>query len=222
MPVLNKHRDHIPNNSVYIGRGSIWGNPFVIGKDGDRDEVCDKYETYLDHQIESGNITNKDLKSLQGKDLVCYCSPCRCHGDYLNKIVNQEVFKVIIAGGRDYTDEATAIKKIDPILINHPEYEMVTGCAGGADQIPYWYKDFRGIHVEEFPADWNNILVPNAIVKYGRNRRPYNAHAGFDRNLKMALYADALIAFWDGRSTGTKNMIDVARAHGLQVRVIRY
>ncbi len=45
--VLNKHTHGIPEGAVYIGRGSPWGNRFVIGRDGTRDEVCDKYEAWL-------------------------------------------------------------------------------------------------------------------------------------------------------------------------------
>jgi hypothetical protein len=72
---------------VYIGRGSLFGNPFVIGKDGDRNEVCDKFEQML--------LANQDLiqtvkSKLKGKDLVCFCSPQRCHGDTLLRIANAE------------------------------------------------------------------------------------------------------------------------------------
>lgn len=71
--VLNKHRDTIPSDAVYIGRGSPWGNPFKIGRDGSRDEVCDRYEREV--------LPHLDLTPLVGKDLVCFCAPQRCHGD---------------------------------------------------------------------------------------------------------------------------------------------
>jgi hypothetical protein len=70
---------------VYIGRGSKWGNPFVIGRDGDRDEVCDRYAEWFYtqlHLIES-------LQELAGKNLGCYCKPERCHGDFLVKMAQQ-------------------------------------------------------------------------------------------------------------------------------------
>lgn len=38
----------------------------------------------------------------------------------------------------------------------------------------------------------------------------------------MAQNADALVAFWDGKSRGTKHMIDLADKYGLKVRVIKY
>lgn len=83
MPVLNKHRDRIPPGAIYIGRGSRWGNPYVIGKHGNRDEVCDQHEEYLASQIDSGTVSLNDLAQLHGKNLVCFCTPARCHGHTL-------------------------------------------------------------------------------------------------------------------------------------------
>lgn len=71
--VLNKHVSGIPAGAVYIGRGSPWGNPFKIGRDGTRDEVCDRFEREI--------LPALDLDPLRGKDLVCFCAPKRCHGD---------------------------------------------------------------------------------------------------------------------------------------------
>ncbi len=83
MKVLNKHRDVIPPDAVFIGRGSKWGNPFKIGIHGDRDEVIDLYEEWL-----LGNVELLDqLDELIGKDLWCFCKPKRCHGDVLIKLV---------------------------------------------------------------------------------------------------------------------------------------
>ena len=81
--VWNKRDKNVPKNAVYIGRGSMWGNPFVIGKDGSRDDVCDKYAEYLENQVNSNRVTLQQLVSLHGKDLVCFCAPLRCHGDVL-------------------------------------------------------------------------------------------------------------------------------------------
>jgi hypothetical protein len=78
LSVLNRHHGGVPDGASYIGRGSKWGNPFVIGKDGSRDEVIAKYEAYL---VSSGLID--DIHELRGRNLVCYCAPLRCHGDIL-------------------------------------------------------------------------------------------------------------------------------------------
>jgi hypothetical protein len=83
--VLNRSKDNIPAGSVFIGRPSKWGNPFIIGKDGTRTAVIDKYKNWIMNQPELLNDIKKELK---GKDLVCYCSPKKCHGDILLEIAN--------------------------------------------------------------------------------------------------------------------------------------
>ena len=83
--VLNKRIHGIPQGAIYIGRPSIWGNPFVIGKDGQRDDVIAKYETWL---LGNGQLVDQ-LAALAGKDLVCWCAPARCHGDVLVRLANQ-------------------------------------------------------------------------------------------------------------------------------------
>lgn len=83
--VLNKKLHGIPAGAIYIGRPSKWGNPFVIGKDGSREDVIHKYCEYL---ASSGLIDH--VKELRGKDLVCWCSPQACHGDVLVVLANLE------------------------------------------------------------------------------------------------------------------------------------
>ena len=80
--VLNKHRDVIPKGAVYCGRPSPWGNPFIIGKHGDRDTVCDRFEREI--------LPTLDVSELRGKDLVCYCAPERCHCDAILRKANDD------------------------------------------------------------------------------------------------------------------------------------
>ena len=69
----------------YIGRGSKWGNKFVIGRDGDREEVVRKSKEWI--------LQNKELlgslHELKGKILGCFCKPKACHGDVLVELVNE-------------------------------------------------------------------------------------------------------------------------------------
>lgn len=66
--------------AVRVDRGSIYGNPFVMGKDGDRDAVCNSYQNhYLPHKP---SILDT-LPSLKGKVLICHCYPERCHAESL-------------------------------------------------------------------------------------------------------------------------------------------
>jgi hypothetical protein len=79
---------------VYIGRRgrhhawpqSIWANPFHVGKDGDRDQVCDAYADYLANKPE----LLSQIGELKGKALGCWCAPQRCHGDYLAHVANNQ------------------------------------------------------------------------------------------------------------------------------------
>jgi hypothetical protein len=73
-----------PAGSVYIGRGSKWGNPFRIGVDGDRATVIARHEAWLRTQRDLLGA----LDELRGKDLVCFCAPQPCHGDLLLRLAN--------------------------------------------------------------------------------------------------------------------------------------
>lgn len=73
---------------VYIGRGSPLGNPFIIGVDGNRDDVVEKYRIYLYKLIKDKEITKEYLISLDNKRLGCFCKPKRCHGDVVVKAVS--------------------------------------------------------------------------------------------------------------------------------------
>lgn len=77
---------YIPDDAVYIGRGSKWGNPFIIGEHGTRSEVIEMYREYL----YSRGLLHSVKEELRGKDLVCYCSPNKCHGDILLDIANND------------------------------------------------------------------------------------------------------------------------------------
>lgn len=69
---------------VYIGRPSIWGNKFVIGPDGTREDVVRKYEEWIGTQLD---LIEKAKVELRGKVLGCFCFPQKCHGDVLVRIV---------------------------------------------------------------------------------------------------------------------------------------
>lgn len=85
--VLNKYKMHkFPYvfQRQYVGRPTKWGNPFVIGRDGTREEVIAKYEEYL---LNNPGLMS-ELHELTGKDLVCFCAPLACHADVLVKHAN--------------------------------------------------------------------------------------------------------------------------------------
>ena len=114
--------------------------------------------------------------------------------------------KVIIAGGRYFDDYNKLCCYCDNALQNQINIEIVSGGARGADTLGEKYALERDYNVKRFPAAWN---------KFGRS-------AGVIRNAEMANYAEVLIAFWDGKSRGTRNMINLAKKEGLKIYVYYY
>ena len=123
----------------------------------------------------------------------------------MSKEETMEIKKVIIAGYRDFNDFNFLEEKLNEILTNNNNIEIVSGTARGVDQMGERYALKNNIPVKRFPANWD---------KYGKR-------AGYLRNDEMAKYADALIAFWNGTSRGTGHMIDLAKRNGLEVTVIK-
>jgi uncharacterized protein DUF4326 len=88
--VINqKNRPHSNTEIVYIGRPSVFGNPYRIGVDGTRIEVIQKYELWVRDRIEYDGRFREAVKGLHGKLLSCWCRPLPCHGDVLVKIAEE-------------------------------------------------------------------------------------------------------------------------------------
>ena len=68
---------------VYIGRPSIFGNPYSIGKDGTREEVIKKYTIYFYNKIQLDEEFHNAVNELKDKILGCWCKPEDCHGDII-------------------------------------------------------------------------------------------------------------------------------------------
>jgi hypothetical protein len=65
-----------------IVRGTPFGNPFQIGKDGTRDEVIEKYREWFHRRLTDPSFRDRVL-ALKGKVLACWCKPLKCHGDVI-------------------------------------------------------------------------------------------------------------------------------------------
>lgn len=126
----------------------------------------------------------------------------------------QKELRIIIAGTRTFTDQQLLYSTLDPILTDYPEDKykivIVSGCAKGPDSMAIQYAKDHDYELKKFPAEWD---------KLGKS-------AGIRRNLQMAQYAadvhhtGLLVAFWDGNSPGTKNMIDVAQRYDIPTEII--
>lgn len=120
-----------------------------------------------------------------------------------------ENFKVIIAGSRGFSNYKLLREKCNEYLREkRKDYNIIiiSGGARGADTLGEKYAQDEGFSLEVFPANWN---------KFGKS-------AGFRRNEQMAEVADALIAFWDGKSHGTKHMIEIMENKNLLVKIVNY
>jgi len=77
----------------YIGRPSPLGNPFVIGRDGDREEVIMKYREYLKKAIKNNDKVKAEFERVKefnrkgGVILICWCAPEKCHGDVIREMI---------------------------------------------------------------------------------------------------------------------------------------
>ncbi|MDX1828890.1 MAG: DUF2493 domain-containing protein [Lutibacter sp.] len=114
--------------------------------------------------------------------------------------------KTIIAGSRTFTDYKKLCQICDNILQDHTNIEIVSGAYyKGADKLGEQYAKEHNYPIKKIAADWAR----------------FRKAAGPKRNEQMANYAEALIAFWDGKSKGTKHMINLARSRNLNVFINR-
>lgn len=117
-------------------------------------------------------------------------------------------FKVVVAGGRTFTD----LPRMEEVLLHLfrdkdlRDIVIISGTARGADQTGEQFAHKYAMELWKFPADWDT---------YGKG-------AGHIRNAEMRDNADAVVVFWDGKSRGSKNMIDISKKKGLPTRVIMY
>lgn len=113
------------------------------------------------------------------------------------------MLKVIVAGSRTFHDYEYLAKELD---IRIPPFieEIVSGDAEGPDKMGAKWAEEHRYPVKHFPAQWD---------KYGKS-------AGMIRNHEMGDYADSLIAFWDGKSRGTRDMIEYMRKQNKYVEVV--
>ena len=134
--------------------------------------------------------------------------------------------RIIIAGGRDFKDKELFYETMEGLEFIEKDSEIISGMASGADTLGKEYALKFGLKLKEMPAKWNDMSEP-CVAKYNKYNKPYNALAGYKRNEEMAKYASKeddglLVAFWDYKSSGTKNMIDLSYKYNLMVLIFKY
>lgn len=122
-------------------------------------------------------------------------------------------YNIIIAGSRDFNDYNIVKKSLKEFLVSKDTTDkptIICGMARGADMVGYTLAKRCGLSLKEFPADWS-----------------LGKRAGYIRNKEMAKYAHdngngVLLAFWDGKSKGTKHMIDLAKEYNLEIHIFNF
>ncbi len=110
---------------------------------------------------------------------------------------------IVFSGCRDFTDYDFLESKLNEIL-SHRNFKILVGEAKGVDSLVRRYAKEYNIEYQVFKADWDT---------HGKS-------AGHKRNKAMVDLADGLIAFWDGKSKGTKSTIDFAKRKGIKVKIV--
>lgn len=84
------------------------------------------------------------------------------------------------------------------------DIEVVSGTAKGADLLGEQYAKEKGYTIKRFPADWDT----------------HGKKAGYIRNVQMAGYATHCVVFWDGKSSGTKMMVDICKQKNIPHKIV--
>lgn len=193
---------NIKENSfdVYVGRPSVYGNPFRIGEGWSRDDVMRKY---AEHVL---TLPDEALRFLEGKTLGCHCKPKACHGDLIiSEMIRRGMvapgIRVLVCGGRDFTARQMIFDALDQLSASHVITGVIHGRARGVDAMAGQWAESRGMPCVSMPADWN---------RYGKR-------AGSVRNQAMldTYHPEYVVAFPGG--AGTADMVSRSRAAGLPV-----
>lgn len=115
--------------------------------------------------------------------------------------------KLIVAGSRSITSLGIVLSSIRKVMETTNVTEIVSGTARGVDKLGEQAAEILKLPVKRFYPQWTN---PNGTT---------NIRAGFERNARMGAYADCLLAVWDGKSTGTKHMMNYMKSLGKPVIV---
>lgn len=164
-----------------------------------------KEENDIDSFLGGGLVSflSNEIKGLDDFELICFL----VIRDQMKADSLTEEYKLVIAGSRDFQDYSLLCETVDRHLKNKAGNKTITiisGTANGADQLGERYAKEKGYKLEYYPADWEH----------------YGNAAGPLRNTQMAKAADDVIVFWDGKSAGTKNMMEAAERENVPCTVI--
>lgn len=129
---------------------------------------------------------------------------------------------VVICGSRGFAYPSLVAEYVRGLS---PGTLVVSGGADGPDSLAVWVAEREGLDWVEVPAEWDDLDAPGAVVKYRRDGSAYNVRAGYARNEEMVEMAETavrgrVVAFWDGRSRGTRHTIGEAAKRRVRTEII--
>lgn len=161
-----------------------------------------KEESDIDAFLGGGQVSflGDEIKGLDDFELICFVVV----KDADEKPKESKEFKVVVAGSRNFEDYSRLLAELDKYLEGKTNVTIISGTANGADKMGEKYAAEHGLKIEQFPAEWDK----------------YHQGAGLIRNKEMVHNADAVVAFWDNESAGTKHIIEYARQKSVPCKII--
>ena len=125
--------------------------------------------------------------------------------------------KIAVVGSRNFSDKGL----VENMMIEIIRLDGWTLVSGGAPGVDTWAEDYARLMKWKtiiLKANWKDLTHPDAVIKNGKYGK-YDAMAGFRRNQTIVDTSDKIVAFWDGKSSGTKDTIDRAVRAGKPIDI---
>ena len=161
-----------------------------------------KEESDIDSFLAGGQVSflSDTIKGLDDFELICFLVV----KSVKEAAVDHDDFRLVVAGSRGFDSYERLSAELDKYLAGRSNVTIISGTARGADRLGEKYAQEHGYKTEQVPAQWAK----------------YHQGAGPIRNKQMVKTADAVLVFWDNESSGTRNIIECARAENIPCKVV--
>lgn len=161
-----------------------------------------KEESDIDSFLAGGQVSflSDTIKGLDDFELICFLVVKSAK----EAAVDHDEFRLVVAGSRGFDSYERLSAELDKYLKGRSNVTIISGTARGADRLGERYAQEHGYKIEQVPAQWAK----------------YHQGAGPIRNKQMVKTADAVLVFWDNESSGTRNIIECARAENIPCKVV--
>ena len=161
-----------------------------------------KEESDIDSFLAGGQVSflSDTITGLDDFELICFLVVKSAK----EATANNDEFRLVVAGSRGFDSYERLSEELDKYLSGRTNVTIISGTARGADRLGEKYAQEHGYKIEQVPAQWAK----------------YHQGAGPIRNKQMVKTADAVLVFWDNESSGTRNIIECARAENIPCKVV--